>query len=185
MLRKCLAIFIQIFLLEIKRVRVFLVNLGQVLDFIGLINLFPDDVIVVLGIELDQVLFGPDKDFLFDGLHHGNTTFDDEETLIANSSVTENGASTLKRLKDHRFVALMRGHSVGLLAEFAQKLVLTEEKVEALGVKRDFLVLVAFKVGNYFLYRSKSQAKLGKKKSQIVLILLTSGSTWFFCSIFS
>ena len=82
-------------LLEFERIGVFEVHLDGLPDFFGIFDFLPNYVVIIFGVETNQILFILDWTGYFLRQKFLNSAFDDEEALIAGRSIAKNCLSSL------------------------------------------------------------------------------------------
>ena len=82
-------------LLEFERIGVFEVHLDGLPDFFGIFDFLPDYVVIIFGVETNQIFFILDWTGYFLRQKFLNSAFDDEEALIAGRSIAKNCLSSL------------------------------------------------------------------------------------------
>ena len=82
-------------LLEFERIGVFEVHLDGLPDFFGIFDFLPNYVVIIFGVETNQIFFILDWTGYFLRQKFLNSAFDDEEALIAGRSIAKNCLSSL------------------------------------------------------------------------------------------
>lgn len=82
-------------LLEFECIGVFEVHLDGLPNFFGVFDFLPNNVVIIFGVETNQIFFILDWTRYFLRQKFLNSAFDDEEALIAGRSIAKNCLSSL------------------------------------------------------------------------------------------